>query len=127
MPTAGEPLLPESTAAADTNGNIVRRITVRDHFQKLVDVVIARAPTNGARVTESLDYEPIQNDLYFQRLKARRGTRHVYGCAREPTSTTSIHIVVDWIAAHGLSGMGWAVVRGEPELTTWPCPASHWE
>lgn len=37
-----------------------------------------QAPTN--RVSESLDYEPIQNKLYYERLKAKKeGKKKLYG------------------------------------------------
>jgi hypothetical protein len=49
--------------------------------------LVAKAPTNGARVAESLDYEPVQNNLYFERLKARKGKRHYYGCETAPSIT----------------------------------------
>ena len=52
-------------------------------LKKMWNFVMHKTPSFGARVAESLDYEPVQNDLYFGRVRARRGgTRHVYGYER---------------------------------------------
>eukprot|EP00892_Ulva_mutabilis_P004714 jgi/Ulvmu1/2614/UM014_0065.1 len=51
----------------------------QSRWRRVLNVLVAKAPSNGARVAESLDYEPVQNDLYLQHVKERRGTRHVYG------------------------------------------------
>ena len=37
------------------------------------------APTQ--RVSESLDYEPVQNKIFYQRMKAAKTHKHLFGCA----------------------------------------------
>ena len=78
---SSRPLLDEQRAdghSAPANGEP----NVRQRWRAVYETLVAKAPTNGARVAESLDYEPVQNNLYFERLRARRGKRHYYGCAR---------------------------------------------
>lgn len=76
---SSERLLPDSNGEAGTS--LAPNGAVRRKWRGLYDTLIAKAPTNGARVAESLDYEPIQNEMYFNRLKARKGIRHYYGYA----------------------------------------------
>jgi len=78
-----EPLL-DREAWADSAENGTSRAAAspsKSLWRRLVKALLDKAPSNGARVAESLDYEPVQNDLYLQHIKERRGTRHVYGCA----------------------------------------------
>jgi hypothetical protein len=49
-------------------------------LRRIYETLVAKAPTFGARVAESLDYEPVQNNLYFERLRARVGVKRYYGC-----------------------------------------------
>jgi hypothetical protein len=51
---------------------------------------VSKVAANGARVSESLDYEPVQNNMYFERLKARKGRRQYYGCE----SATSLTLLL---------------------------------
>jgi hypothetical protein len=36
------------------------------------------APTQ--RVSESLDYEPVQNTIFYKRMKAAKEKKHLFGC-----------------------------------------------
>lgn len=36
-------------------------------------------PVN-TKVSESLDYEPVQNKLFLDRMKAGKGEKKIYGC-----------------------------------------------
>lgn len=50
-------------------------------LNKLWRFIMHKTPSGEGQLSESLDYEPVQNDLYFGRVKARRGgTRRMYGC-----------------------------------------------
>ena len=96
MVAAAAPLLPAEGANAvdeSASGHSTarqRNLKVPAALQKLWNFVTYKTPSHGARVAESLDYEPVQNDLYFGRLRHHHGesTRHVqaYGCERTPIS-----------------------------------------
>ena len=88
MATATAPLLAGQPAhAADGGAVAAQGPPLPPLLMKLWNFVMHKTPSFGARVAESLDYEPVQNDLYFGRVRARRGgTRHVYGYER----TTSL-------------------------------------
>jgi hypothetical protein len=79
---SSEPLLPEGEGAPPSEHPVLAG--ARKSFRNLVEKVVGGTPATAARATESLDYEPVQNDLYFQRLKQRRNTRQVYGYASVP-------------------------------------------
>lgn len=93
MATATAPLLAGSPHDANGGGvSTPQGPALPPVLQKLWNFVMHKTPSFGARVAESLDYEPIQNDLYFGRVRARRGgTRHVYGCER--LASHSLHVV----------------------------------
>lgn len=74
---AQQPLLDGDAAEPLTR---VRSTLARRRWKKLLDTFVAKQPVKGARVAESLDYEPIQNNIYLERQKKRKGTRHYYGC-----------------------------------------------
>jgi hypothetical protein len=79
---ATDALLPSGLSARTGPGATAGRAPAgqrQDIFSKLWQAFIYKTPSFGSRVAESLDYEPVQNDLYFNRVRARRGTRHVYG------------------------------------------------
>ena len=70
------PLLPDPAPS-----NVGRTsIRARRRWHKIYDYFLAKKTVKGARVAESLDYEPVQTKLYFERLRARRAVRHLYGC-----------------------------------------------
>lgn len=84
-----EPLLDRDVHTDSAQNGATRATPRQSGLRRLMNTLIAKVPSNGARVAESLDYEPVQNDLYLQHIKERRGTRHVYGCVdRQATSDT---------------------------------------
>lgn len=72
-----EPLLPAGTPESSQAWAILRSF-------------VRKAPTNGARVSESLDYEPIQNELQISRVRQARAKRHVYGCVCSSVSLAEV-------------------------------------
>ncbi len=45
--------------------------------QSLLTKVLGTKVAPNPRVTESLDYEPIQNKIFYQRMKAAKEKRHL--------------------------------------------------
>lgn len=74
-----EPLLDRDVYPDSAQNGASRPAPRQSRLRRIINTLVAKAPSNGARVAESLDYEPVQNDLYLQHVKERRGTRHVYG------------------------------------------------
>jgi hypothetical protein len=71
------PLMPSDV---QTSNHLDSNAANGQKLRRIYETLFAKAPTYGARVAESLDYEPVQNNLYFERLRARVGVKRYYGC-----------------------------------------------
>jgi hypothetical protein len=45
--------------------------------QVLLNKIVGSTVASNQRVSESLDYEPVQNDLFYRRIKAAKEKRHL--------------------------------------------------
>ena len=41
--------------------------------------IFGKVQSTVSRVSESLDYEPVQNELYFRRVRKNKAQRHAFG------------------------------------------------
>jgi hypothetical protein len=60
------------------NGSSSRPTTT----ETLVTKVFGTATAPNQRVSESLDYEPVQNKIFYERMKAGKEKRHLFGWGR---------------------------------------------
>jgi chloride channel 7 len=58
------------------NGSSSRPATTTE---TLVTKVFGTATAPNQRVSESLDYEPVQNKIFYERMKAAKEKRHLFG------------------------------------------------
>lgn len=45
--------------------------------QELLKKIVGTSQVSNQRVSESLDYEPVQNELFYKRMKAAKEKRHL--------------------------------------------------
>lgn len=45
--------------------------------QALLNKIVGTTVVSNQRVSESLDYEPVQNELFYKRVKAAKEKRHL--------------------------------------------------
>lgn len=49
--------------------------------REIVERVFGTAAAPAQRVSESLDYEPVQNAVFYKRMKAAKEQKHLFGWA----------------------------------------------